>query len=352
MNQEYLFTTSEKKYEISKIEMTNVETKVVDLTQGESWILRCTTELKNEQGAEALSKIEATILKYNPIIIKTDTSDYYLKKLYPLANEFERKLRKFLYLTNEISPKDKKSDNIKNLEAKDFGELFDVLFTDKGFIENSKRVASKLPPNYTKKQLLEKLEDMEESCLWDKLVKPKVVQTLRKEFEQIRIFRNDIMHSHNIDTNTFKEAEKLFRTVIKELDSANETIVKPESISSVANEDFSEVLKNALSAKSEYDIAVSAKPYYISTTDSISKIATDSLIDKSLYASIPLHNHTLEPTSIKLKSSVYEPLSMVDASHLVDENQFKILFNNKALSNKDILIGGKDNGQVKDADGK
>ena len=246
MEQEYLFTSNEKKYDISKVESKNVETEIIDLKQGDCWILRCTTELKSEQGAEALSKIETKISKYNPIIIKTDTSDFYLKKLYPLANEFERKLRKFLYLTNEISPKEKKSDNIKDLELKEFGELFDILFTDTSFIENSKRVAGSLPPKYTKKQLLQALESMTESCLWDKLVKPNAVPTLRNEFERIRKFRNDIMHSHNIDTNTFKEAETLFKSIIKELDTANETIVKPDSISSVANEGFSEKLENAL----------------------------------------------------------------------------------------------------------
>ena len=37
-----------------------------------------------------------------------------------------------------ISPKEKKSDNIKDLELEEFGRLFDTLFTDKSFIENFK----------------------------------------------------------------------------------------------------------------------------------------------------------------------------------------------------------------------
>lgn len=53
--------------------------------------------------------------------------------LFPYINKFECKLRCFLYLKSTVSENPENFKNIQNLESKDFGEIYELLFTDANF---------------------------------------------------------------------------------------------------------------------------------------------------------------------------------------------------------------------------
>ena len=71
--------------------------------------------------------------KFSPIALTNDSSEYYNKVLFPYINKFECKLRCFLYLKSTVSENPENFKNIQNLESKDFGEIYELLFTDANF---------------------------------------------------------------------------------------------------------------------------------------------------------------------------------------------------------------------------
>ena len=77
-------------------------------------------------------------MKYAPLVLSCESSEYYNRILFPLINGLERKLRKLLYLAASISGNGEAGKNIRELEEKDFGEIFDLLFIDQKFIGDMK----------------------------------------------------------------------------------------------------------------------------------------------------------------------------------------------------------------------
>lgn len=72
-----------------------------------------------------------------------ESAAYFNKSLYPYFNEFERKLRKLLYLKSALQHDATASQNIKELESKDLGTIFELLFTDTQFIKDVKKASMK-----------------------------------------------------------------------------------------------------------------------------------------------------------------------------------------------------------------
>lgn len=73
------------------------------------------------------------INNYKPTVLSDGCSAYYNKFLYPYFNEFECKLRKLLYLKRALSEDKRDSETIKDLESKDLGAIFALLFADRQF---------------------------------------------------------------------------------------------------------------------------------------------------------------------------------------------------------------------------
>ena len=140
---EYLFLDSTNKKELSdfsykpgiikngKEAYGEIKGTIHDFEGTEHWAIKFEIDKNDKETAKILSRINDTIIKlYSPIVLSNESSEYFNRILYPLANKFERLLRKYLYLkwnsyTGEELPK-----VIKNLEEKDFGEIFNTLFVD------------------------------------------------------------------------------------------------------------------------------------------------------------------------------------------------------------------------------
>lgn len=116
---------------ISIIEQTSATPKKKQL-KADTYIV--TAYLKNDSDSSAitLSKIHEDIVAAVDCIVLTDESSaYYDRVLFPRINQFERKLRKLLYSASVISAD--QDNHIVDLESKDFGELFTMLFRDEDY---------------------------------------------------------------------------------------------------------------------------------------------------------------------------------------------------------------------------
>lgn len=166
-------------------------------------------------------------MEYSPLVLSCESSEYYNRMLFPLVNVLERKLRKLLYLAASISDNTEAKKSIQRLEEKDFGEIFDLLFIDINFISNLKRrinADAKSEFNgkgkYSKYEIQSYLDALDENLLWDIILGKEDVPTLRRRFRDVQMYRNDVMHAHNIESSIYKSAEYLFKKINTELDVA------------------------------------------------------------------------------------------------------------------------------------
>ena len=134
MKHEYLFTSLEKFEQVKEYLPDKVQRKIYKIENTESFVSVYSIEGETKENAKILSKIDEEIRKkFSPIALTNDSSEYYNKVLFPYINKFECKLRCFLYLKSTVSENPENFKNIQNLESKDFGEIYELLFTDANF---------------------------------------------------------------------------------------------------------------------------------------------------------------------------------------------------------------------------
>ena len=232
MRNEYLFLSDENRQAVQDYKPEKISVMIVDIENTKLWTVSYISDTNNKKGAGRLSDVDKELKKYSPLVLSCESSAYYNKALYPLVNTLERKLRKLLYLAVSISGDADAKKNIKELETKDFGQIFDLLFIDQKFIKDLKmRVNADAKGNFngrdkfSKNEIMDYLLSLEENTLWDTILGPEDVPTLRKRFRDVQTYRNDVMHAHNIDKETYGKARYLFNQVNKELDNAITNLV-------------------------------------------------------------------------------------------------------------------------------
>ena len=100
MLQEYLFTSDQHKADIETVEFVEkVKKSLRRMENSACWILVLEVKGESEDAAKLLDPINTQICeKYAPTVLTNECSCYFNKSLFPIINEFERKLRKLLYL--------------------------------------------------------------------------------------------------------------------------------------------------------------------------------------------------------------------------------------------------------------
>ena len=242
MRQEYLFSNKEKIEELKAYQADGIQVDVIEVQDTDAVIFALSINSNSFDSAKTLSNKNLEIInKYKPTVLLDESSEYFNKNLYPLANEFERKLRKLLYLSSILHKEESDCKNIDNLEQKDFGTIFNLLFTDIKFINAVKAVINDKTWQYTQKEILDSIKSIKENTLWDKIISKSTVPTLRESFLEVKQYRNDIMHAHNINFETFDKAKKLFKKINSELDIAIQELdgIDRESF----NKDLSEAMQ-------------------------------------------------------------------------------------------------------------
>lgn len=219
MRQEYLFTDLDKFEEVEKYKVDEVEQKIYKIEGTECFIVKYSLNGDKKKNAKILSKIDEEITeKFLPIVLTNDSSKYYNKMLYPYINEFERKLRCFLYLKSAIAGENEYTKVIHDLESKDFGEIYELLFTDRGFTKDVKEKIKKMNLTFSKQELFEIIKEIKEETLWNKLIDDNILVELKNNFLKVKQLRNDVMHAHNIHTKDFFDSKNLFQKINLELD--------------------------------------------------------------------------------------------------------------------------------------
>ena len=151
------------------------------------------------------------------------------------------------------NPKD--VETIKNLEEKDLGEIFTLLFSDTKFVNDVKKSVNGRTWQFTKAEILESIQNIDEHTLWDDLMDEDAVPTLRLKFADLKGFRNDVMHAHNMDTKAYSAAKKLIKKINAQLDSEiGKIIVEKETANescSQTSRDFNTLMSNAMKTMDE-----------------------------------------------------------------------------------------------------
>lgn len=204
-----------------------------DFSTTDYWIVKYEKDGNSEVVAVHFSKINRRICEeFSPTILTDESSEYFNKSLYPLVNKFERQLRKLLYLKVSLSNEEKLKKTIQDIEKKDFGDIYNILFVDSDFRSKAREKIKKLD---TRAEMFEAIEDLNEQTAWDILIGNSVLTKIKDNFDLLKEYRNDVMHAHNIDYDKFKTAKKLFSDVNLELEEqinaiSPTTIVSPKTI--------------------------------------------------------------------------------------------------------------------------
>ena len=254
MIQEYLLLNNTEKKAIKETKPDGVKIRMLSANKGKCLVVQFSAEGDNEDVAKTLSKLDDVIRKeFHVIILESGCAAYFNKRLYPLINNFENKLRKLLYLISAINENDSANNNIENLETKNLGDIFSMLFIDKDFIKQVKEKVKGIQQEcFTKEKVLSSIDDIEENTFWDKLLGKDTVPTLRKRFNDIRSYRNVVMHSQPfVNWNQFREIQELYNTVNSELDEALYNVEVVES-KAPSRPDFNSTLEQALKSQEEW----------------------------------------------------------------------------------------------------
>lgn len=228
---EYLFLSNNKENEIRNFANDDVIVNFTNIENTNIWIAKYSLKGNGLSEAKKLSDIHTKLMEFpqRPQILSCGSSEYFNKALYPKINRLERSLRKLLYIASSMPDIEieKSIQSINNLEEKDFGTIFDLLFVDKDFIKTLKsriNADNKSKFNgmdkFTKDEISKFINEIPENTIWNKLFSNETVPTLRRKFRKVKEYRNDIMHAHNIDKITYGKAKYLFDRVNQELDNA------------------------------------------------------------------------------------------------------------------------------------
>ena len=262
MIQEYLFIDNTHREAVEKYVPDKATREIHDIDNSTCWIVTYSLSKENEDSAKALSQINKYVVDhFKPTVLTNESSAYYNRKLYPHINEFERKLRKLLYLKSAIYHGEKKIDNIRDLESKDLGVIFELLFTDAEFVKSVRTKVNEKTWQFTKKEIVAVLQSITEDTVWNNLLGTEAVTSLSENFLTVKNYRNDVMHAHNIDTETYREAKKLFSEINGQLDSEIGLIIKKaeESPEETADSAFNEALNTALVAQNATSLLKQAR---------------------------------------------------------------------------------------------
>jgi len=258
MKNEYLIS-SKKDLEKIKTEDFGVRLNFLSIPNTENYVVSYEISGENEYNAFVLDKLHTKMLDFNfkIIVLECGSSKYYNKRLFPLINSMERKIRKLVYLATATSENESVQELIKDLESLTFNEIYQMLFLDDKFIKETRNLVNKREgislygKGFTKNDILTQVTQLEEFITWDNILSPNAAPTLRLKFKEAKTYRNNVMHAHNITKEIFNAAYKLYKEINQELD---EELRKISIDSFEVSEDIFDILSKKISEKKNYTI--------------------------------------------------------------------------------------------------
>lgn len=160
----------------------------------------------NETTAKKLDEIKSQVFKSldanNLFVITDGVSSYFCQRLYPQMANFERGLRKVLYLASIKSQDAKAIDVCKKIEQKEFAEIYQLLFSDTEYVVEARKIVNSKSPELSKYDIIKQLNGISESTLWDKLFNGQY-SYIPENFLDIKDGRNKTMHSRNVSFDEY-----------------------------------------------------------------------------------------------------------------------------------------------------
>lgn len=255
-----------------------VSAKARRTTGKDNYILKLSTEEDNLKSAKALSeakkKIEKLLSdeKVTFKILTNQSSQYFVKQLYPFMCEYETKLRKFINVTlfdiNEAAKTtvftqlktakieiNEKDVNYDFLEYSELGDIMVFLFANDSLYKDLDSYKGNAKNRFaTREQLIEYIKNSNKKTIWEEFFAPNFSDSIIPQtISKIKGFRNDVMHFHNIDYEKYEEALELVKQGIKDLDKQiKKGIVLEDTEANVAllsgNTNYSMNLYNTIAA--------------------------------------------------------------------------------------------------------
>ncbi|MBQ7327404.1 MAG: hypothetical protein IJX00_00355 [Clostridia bacterium] len=255
---------------------------------GDKYLIHVMTENNNETSASTLSKVDSFLkekYKDNIKLIDDGYSTYYNRNLYPVFNLFETKLRKLLYLCNLTNPEKQQADQINNIDQLDFGKLFEFLFTTENFNNECKMIINSKDHRYSKKELIDKLSLVKEETVWSKLVGISELETLQENYLEIKNYRNDVMHAHNMPSEKYWKIKEMMNGIQLKLELLINKMFDIAPDQSVQVSEYSKIGKLVNQKFKEYVESESYKNYQQQVTTLVNelKLTTDSDLLKNFF---------------------------------------------------------------------
>lgn len=202
--------------------------------------------------AVMLSRIKQVIMNgkhrknFNIIVSYDESSNYYCGKLFVWLSAFERKLRKFIYITivelfgNEWFIKtvtENLQDDIKSklgsnsrsliekgLQEFSFNDYTYYLFHKKADLPEEEVIKQSIDylydENFSKNKMQKILEQGRKVSLWEKFFGDSLLYNFDSLIEEIRKIRNIVMHNKEVMESDFLSWKKLLLKSIRDLDTA------------------------------------------------------------------------------------------------------------------------------------
>ncbi len=247
-------TLTEKKFDI---EYDNKKFKIyhncICNNNGEYFFKIYTLGKENLRTAKVLNninnEIKRSIQHKDYYIIQTydESSKYLCDKIYPKFNEFERKIRRLIYLiliksfgklwaqeTISAELKDKINNKVHSTDAiieqalqeMDIKDLENFLFEPRYWFNLENVINNDLSlenvKGLEKDEILKRLEKIQKYKLWDKCFSEIKITDLEEKLENIRKLRNKVAHFKEITLDAYADGQKLLKSIIKEIDVAIE----------------------------------------------------------------------------------------------------------------------------------
>lgn len=207
------------------------------------WTVEFYFDKDDEEAARHLSLLHDEFMEYNPVVLLNEPAEYFARRLFPLVNEFEMKLRKFLFLSFALTEDATIWKTVKTLDEDDFYTIYIRLFTSKQFNKELYNLFPTNHPPYTKSNILQLIENIpEDEVAWDKVVGDKL-QIIKHSFLDIKQYRNDVMHAHYISYSTYRKAKSLFKEVITQLTSEIDRMYQGIQFKPIPQEAIEETLR-------------------------------------------------------------------------------------------------------------
>lgn len=179
----------------------------------ESFLIEFRTQGTGVAMAKALGAVRDTLPSAKGVhILEDDASQLFAKRLFPRLAEYERELRRTLFLALDLGESDETDGNelLKIIERESLSRLGNKLFTDDRFVKAVKERACERRP-FSKEEITRLVESTEEKAPWDILFGGFDMGCVKRNFWPIVECRNAVMHHRTIKGDKYDDTLRRLR---------------------------------------------------------------------------------------------------------------------------------------------